>query len=85
MGTNRSKSGKKCCKSSCLKIDGCKLNYLATTTANLFAQKFTCEELDVLAVFFDVLADSLATFSAVGAINCPDGNSDEEIIVSGNT
>lgn len=63
---------KKCCRKSCLCIDGCKLNLIAASLANVFSQHFTCEELDVLAVFFDVFADALATFSVTNVLCCSD-------------
>jgi hypothetical protein len=64
-----SKQSKKCNKKSCF-VDGKNLNVLAAVTANVISDNFTNDELDILALFFTILGDSLATIAATNSMLC---------------
>jgi len=48
-------------KNCSLFSDGRSLNIIAAATASIIADKFTDQELSILALFFSILGDSLAT------------------------
>ncbi|MFA5659338.1 MAG: hypothetical protein WC900_08645 [Oscillospiraceae bacterium] len=55
-------------KPSCLP-NGKSLNILAAATANMLSENFTCDELDVLAIYFRVLSESLLLIVSTDCIN----------------
>ena len=48
--------------------DGKSLNIIAATSANLLANNLTNKEIEVLALFFNMIGDSLATIAAANLL-----------------
>ena len=71
----KSKSSNTDCK---LFTDGKTLNIIAASSANIIAGKFTNKEIEVLALFFATLSDSLSTIVATNLIL--EGENDSVVI-----
>ncbi len=77
------KKDKKCCNNTIFKNGRC-LTILAASTANVFAEKFTDDELVVLSLFFSTVGDALETIVAANAVMDCNDDDDDELILGNN-
>ena len=56
------------------------INLLISVISNIMAANLSIEELEILAVLFTQLGDSLATIAAIKSIKSPTENNEEVIV-----
>ncbi len=79
---SNSNSKRKNHSSCCLFQNGKNLNIIAASLSNAISDEFTVEELGVLAIFFTILGDAIATIVAVDTL-CKKNSEGDDSSISG--